>query len=96
MPANVAPHYIRKQPLLSEKSTFAMNEQSRYVFLVDPRATKVEIKNAVETIYKVHVEKINTQVRKGKFRRLKFGLTVEPTTKKASIKIKDGEKIELF
>jgi len=96
MPANVDHTHIIKKPLLSEKGTYGMNEQGRYAFIVDPRATKAEIKGAIEFIYKVKVTGVNTQVRKGKARRLKYGLVIEPSTKKATIRLKDGDKIELF
>jgi large subunit ribosomal protein L23 len=89
-------HYIIKRPVLTEKSTFAMNERAQYSFLVDPRATKDDIKRAVEELYKVKVVGVNTQNRKGKHRRLKFGLTIEPTTKKATVKLAEGQTIELF
>ena len=89
-------HYVVRQPILTEKSTFSMNEQGQYCFLVDPRATKDQIKNAVQAIYKVKVVSVNTQVRKGKFRRLKYGLTQESTTKKATVRLAEGQAIELF
>jgi large subunit ribosomal protein L23 len=89
-------HYVVKQPILTEKSTFAMNEKGQYAFLVDRTATKTQIKQAIEEIYKVKVVGINTQVRKGKHRRLKYGLTVEPTTKKATVRLAEGQTIELF
>lgn len=89
-------HYVLKRPILTEKSTFAMNERSQYSFLVDPRATKDDIKRAVEEIYKVKVVGISTQNRKGKFKRLRYGLTVEPTTKKATVRLAEGQTIDLF
>jgi large subunit ribosomal protein L23 len=89
-------HYVIKQPILTEKSTFAMNEKGQYAFLVDRTATKTQIKQAIEEIYKVKVVGINTQVRKGKQRRLRYGLTVEPTTKKATVRLAEGQTIELF
>jgi large subunit ribosomal protein L23 len=94
--ANVDYTYIIKKPLLSEKSTFAMNEQKRYTFVVDPRASKTEIKAAVEAIYKVRVTGINTQIRKGKHRQLKFGLVQEPTIKRATVRLHEKDTIELF
>lgn len=96
MPANTHATQIIKRPLLSEKSTYAMNEEKRYSFLVDPRATKTEIKSAVESIYKVRVLGVNTQVRKGKHRRLRHGPTQEATTKKATIRLHPEDSIELF
>jgi large subunit ribosomal protein L23 len=88
--------HVIKHPILTEKSTFAMNEQKRYSFLVDPRATKEEIKKAVEEAYKVRVEAVNTQVRKGKWRRMKYGITQEPQTKKATVRLHKDDTIELF
>jgi large subunit ribosomal protein L23 len=96
MPANVAAQYIIKTPLLSEKNTFAMEQGKKYTFLVDPRATKTEIKDAIQEIYKVRVESVNTQLRKGKFRRTKFGLTTESNTKKAIVTLHADDSIELF
>ncbi|MCC6321116.1 MAG: 50S ribosomal protein L23 [Phycisphaerales bacterium] len=87
---------VIKRPLVTEKGTFAMNEQNRYSFEVNPKATKTDIKAAIEAIYKVKVEKINTQVRKGVFRRMKYGLTQMPTTKTAVVRLKEGSAIELF
>lgn len=87
---------IIRRPLVTEKGTFAMNEQNRYSFEVDPKATKTDIKAAIEAIYKVKVEKVNTQVRKGVFRRMKYGLTQMPTTKTAVVRLKEGSAIELF
>jgi large subunit ribosomal protein L23 len=88
--------YLIKKPLLTEKSTVAMNEESRYTFLVDRRATKDEIKEAVQTIYGVKVVGVNTQVRKGKERRLRYGWVSETKTKKATVRLAEGQTIDLF
>jgi large subunit ribosomal protein L23 len=96
MPANVDPHFIIKKPLLTEKSTFAMNEQGQYAFVVDPRATKTEIKDAIEKIYKVKVEQVNTSIKKGEHRRIRSGPMIDPPSKKAIVKLAEGGKIELF
>jgi large subunit ribosomal protein L23 len=96
MPANVDPIYIIKKPLLSEKSTYHMNESKLYSFEVDPRASKTEIKNAIEQIYKVRVEAVNTQVRKHRSRQLKYGVVTPANTKKASVRLHPEDSIELF
>lgn len=88
--------YVIKKPLISEKATYGMNEEKRYTFLVDRTASKDDIKAAVEQLYKVRVVGVNTQVRKGKERRLKYGLVVEPTTKKAVVRLHPEDQIELF
>lgn len=89
-------HFVIRRPMVTEKGTFVMNEQSRYTFEVDPRATKDQIKSAVETLYKVKVEKVNTLTRRGKFRRMKYGLTQMACTKTAVVRLKKGSTIELF
>lgn len=96
MPANVAAMYIVKHPLLSEKNTDQMTDHKRYSFLVDPRATKTEIKNAIEELYKVRVESVSTQIRKGGMRRLKYGSVSDPISKKATVKLHKDDSIELF
>lgn len=88
--------YVIKRPMVTEKGTWGMNELNRYTFEVDMRATKGEIKQAVESLYKVKVEKVNTQVRKGHQRRTKFGLTNTSTVKTAVVRLKEGSTIELF
>lgn len=90
------PIYVIKKPLVTEKATYHANENGRYSFLVDTRATKDEIKRAVESIYKVKVLGVQTQVRKGKERRLKYGWVQESETKKATVRLREGDVIELF
>ena len=88
--------YVIKKPILTEKSTTAMNEDGRYTFLVDRRATKTEIKDAVESLYGVKVVGVTTQLRKGKERRLRYGWVTEKVTKKATVKLQEGQTIDLF
>jgi large subunit ribosomal protein L23 len=88
--------YVIRRPLLTEKSTFGMNELNQYSFEVDRRATKADIKKAVEDLYKVHVVSVNTQVRKGLVRRIKQGYTQTPEIKRAMVRLRAGEVIELL
>ncbi len=88
-------HEIIKKPLLSEKNTGAQ-EMGRYSFLVDNRASKVQIKDAVQQLYKVEVEQVSTQVRKGKTRRTRAGIVQDSDSKKATVRVKAGQTIELF
>ncbi len=96
MPAKIDPTQVIQRPLVTEKSTYAMNEQKRYSFIVDPRATKDEIKDAIQKIYKVRVVGVNTQVRKGEYRRIKSGEVKDPATKKATVRLHKDDSIELF
>lgn len=96
MSANINFHQIIKKPLVSEKSTWAMNEQKRYAFEVDPRASKDEIKGAVEKIYKVRVVGVNTIISKHKKRRIKTGIVQDAASKKAVVRLHADDQIELF
>ncbi len=87
---------VIKRPLLTEKSAFAQNELNKYAFVVDPRATKDDIRKAIEELYKVNVTKINTSIRRASTRRLKYGTVFGKFTKKALVSVKEGQRIELF
>lgn len=87
--------YVIKKPLLSEKSTWA-TEDNRYTFLVATEATKTEIKQAVEEIYGVRVTGVSTMNRRSANRRMRYGLVKGKTTKKAIVGIHKDDTIELF
>ena len=91
---------IIKKPLLSEKS-YAKISEKIYTFVVDKAATKVDIRNAVEKIFDVKVEKVNTMIVKGKEKsqNTKKGRTVGKTSdyKKAIVTLKkDSKPIAFF
>ena len=91
---------IIKKPLLSEKSYAKIGEKI-YTFVVDKNATKVDIRNAVEEIFNVQVEKVNTMIVKGheKSQNTKNGRTVGKTSdfKKAIVTLKkDSKPIAFF
>jgi large subunit ribosomal protein L23 len=88
--------YVLKKPLVTEKTTFDMEERNRYAFLVDRRATKADIRRAVETVYGVKVEDVSTMRRKGGSRRLRYGWVNEGVTKKAVVRLREGDSIDLF
>jgi len=87
---------IIKKPLLSEKS-YSGIPAKKYTFIVDPRATKTDIKRAVEEIFKVRVEKVNTANINGKYKRQGKHEGYTSDYKKAYVQLKAGEKaIEFF
>lgn len=90
------PTYVIKRPMLTEKSTAGMSDRNTYTFVVDRTASKDQIKAAIESLYGVKVAAVRTQVRKGKLRRMKHGYTTEGTTKKASVRVAEGQTIELI
>jgi large subunit ribosomal protein L23 len=93
---SIDPIYVIRKPVLTEKSTEAMNELGRYTFEVDRRASKTDIKNAIEKLYEVHVEGVQTRTQKGKVRRLRYGYIREKLRKVATVRLREGEVIELF
>jgi large subunit ribosomal protein L23 len=87
---------IIKKPLVTEKSTFGVSANNRYVFEVDKRADKGQIKRAVEDIYGVRVLSVATQVRKGHMKRNRMGWFRVGNQKRAVVKLHAEDRIELF
>ena len=91
------PRDIIVAPVVSEKC-YALIEANVYTFVVDKRASKPEIHDAVEAIWGVKVVKVNTLNRKGKTQRSRrtAKLGRRPNTKRAIVTIAAGDRIELF
>ncbi|MCL5781155.1 MAG: 50S ribosomal protein L23 [Bacillota bacterium] len=89
------PRDILIKPVVTEKSTGLLAE-NKYTFIVDLNANKTEIKKAVEDIFKVKVEKVNTMRVKGKLKRVRQFTGRTPDRKKAIVTLKEGDKIEIF
>lgn len=85
---------IIRSLLHTEKGT-TLNPFNKYIFEVDARANKPEIKKAVEETYKVKVEKVNTMIVPGKWRRVRFKPGKTPDWKKAVVTLREGHKIEI-
>lgn len=89
------PRDVIIEPVISEKS-YRLIESNKYVFLVDKRANKEEIKDAVGSIFKVRVTGVNTSTSKGKPKRQGYTSGRRPGYKKAIVTLAEGEKIEFF
>jgi large subunit ribosomal protein L23 len=83
------------KPVVTEKSMDLLAD-NKYTFIVDKKANKTEIKNAIENIFKVKVEKVYTINVKGKPKRLGRFEGKTPSRKKAIVALKPGQKIKLF
>ena len=83
------------RPIVSEKS-YAGLERNTYTFLVSPAANKTEIKEAIQQIWNVHVESVRTMNRKGKVTRTRLGAGRRPDQKRAVVKLRVGDSIEIF
>ncbi len=89
-------HQIIKRPLITEKSTDQKEEASQIAFVVDPRANKIEIRQAVEKLFKVKVVKVNTVNMLGKKKRWGRFMGKKPDWKKAIVTLRPGDHIEFF
>lgn len=83
------------RPLITERTT-ALMEAGKYVFVVAPKANKIEIAKAVSEIFKVKVESVNTVNVLGKVKRVGRNLGKRSDYKKAIVKLAAGETIEFF
>jgi len=91
---------ILLKPIITEKATLGSELYNRYVFLVHPKANKVEIKKAVEAAYGVNVEKVRT-LNNGPERKMRYtktGIQKGKTnaTKKAIVQVADGDAIDFY
>lgn len=85
-----------KNIIVTEKGTRLTEKENKYLFRVDPAANKVDIKRAVEQLFGVKVDAVNTMRRKGKRKRertMRYGRT--SGWKRAVVTLKDGETIDL-
>lgn len=90
-------HYeIIKAPIITEKSSQLIESENTYTFEVDKRANRIEIKKAIEEIFKVDVLRVNTINVKRKFKRMGQHEGYKPAYKKAMVTIADGQKIDAF
>ncbi len=89
-----SPHDVILAPVVSEKS-YGLIDEGKYTFLVDPRSNKTEIRLAVESIFSVKVDSVNTINRAGKRKRTRFGWGARKATKRAIISLKEGT-IDIF
>jgi len=87
---------VIKKPLVTEKSTIARDEENKYFFEVDRRATKIDIRSAVEKIFKVRVVNINTVNVAGKKKRMGKIVGRKRNWKKAVITLAPGGSIEVY
>ncbi len=87
---------IVKRPLITENALDKHEKRNTYVFEVHPEANKIQIRNAVEKLFNVKVVSVNTARVHGKFRRHGRSMARQPDWKKAFVRLKDGDAIELF
>ena len=87
---------VVKRPLITEKNERARELARQFAFEVHRDATKIQVKQAVETLFKVHVLDVRTAIARGKNKRVGRSVGQRPNWKKAFVTLKEGETIALF
>ena len=95
MPKEIHPYAVLLRPIITEKTT-VLTGADKYVFEVDLRANKNQIKEAVQKLFNVKVESVNTMVYRGKDRRMGRGYAKMQNWKKAVVTLKAGDSIDFF
>src|SRR3972149_1415207 len=96
MALNLNVHEIIKGPVVSEKATLLNQKLKKLVLQVHPQANKMQIKEALQRLFNVKVEKVNTLNRIGKARRRRRVIVQGSTTKRVIVSLKEGYSIDLF
>jgi len=89
-------HRVLVQPLLTEKITGLREKTNTVGFVVHPEANRVQVKQAIETLLKVKVVKVNLMNVRGKVKRLGRFSGKRSDWKKAFVTLKEGEKLEMY
>jgi len=93
----MAPEEIIKRPLiLTEKGNLLRENHNQYLFEVDKRANRAQIRNAIETLFSVSVEKVHTINVRGRLRRMGRGYAKTNNWKKAIVSLRQGDTINFF
>jgi large subunit ribosomal protein L23 len=96
MALNLNVHEIIKGPIVSEKATLLNQKLRKLVLKVHPQANKMQIKEALQRLFNVKVEKVNTLNRVGKSRRVRRTIIEGSTTKRVYVTLKEGYSIDIF
>jgi len=87
---------VIRRPLLTEKTNIGREEENLVVFAVDPRASKHDVKRAVESLFDVEVLRVRTMRMPRKSRRVGKFVGRKPEWKKAMVQLAEGQSIEFF
>ena len=92
----MTPEQIIKRPIALTEKAARLRESNQVVFEVDRRANKIQIREAVETMFDVKVTEVNTLVQRGKPKRLGRRMLKRPNWKKAIVTLREGDDIQFF
>ena len=89
-------YHIIQKPVISEKATSDSTERNVYHFRVPPDANKIEVRQAIERLFKVKVLSVNTARVRGKWRRRGYTAGTAPVWKRAMVTLREGDTIEVL
>ncbi len=90
------PRDVIIRPVVTERSTLLADDNDAFTFIVAENANKMEIRRAVERLFDVKVQSVNTMRYRGKLRRLGRNYGRRPSFKKAIVKLVEGERIDVY
>ena len=89
-------HEVLIRPLLSEKTMSDREANNKYAFVVNTKASKTDIRSAVESLFEVKVVSVATNVTRGKLKRRGAHVSLRPKKKKAIVALAEGQRLSLF
>lgn len=90
------PEHVIKRPIILTEAASTWSERGKFFFEVDRRANKIQIRDAVQKLFKVTVTDVNTMIVRGKERRMGRGYARYPNWKKAIVTLKPGDSIQFM
>lgn len=93
----MTPEQVIKRPIaLTEKAALLKEDENQVIFEVEPKANKIQIRDAVEKLFDVKVASVNTLIQRGKVKRLGRRYFKRPNWKKAIVTLAEGSDIQFF
>jgi large subunit ribosomal protein L23 len=90
------PRQVIVRPVVTERSTTQAEDSGKYTFIVHRAANKIDIKNAVQSLFEVKVKNVRTANFRGKLRRVGRSEGFKPAYKKAVVTLVEGERIDMY
>ena len=90
------PYNVLLKPVLSEKSNEFRMSESKYTFVINKKASKLDVINAVDKAFSVKVVRVNTSIQPGKYKRRGASFYRTPAVKKAVVTLAKGQKLKIF
>jgi large subunit ribosomal protein L23 len=90
------PRQVIIRPVVTERSTMQAEDSGKYTFIVQRAANKIDIKNAIQTLFEVKVKSVRTANFRGKLRRVGRSEGFKSAYKKAVVTLAEGERIDMY